>query len=276
MSKTLKIVFFGNEKLATGISNVEPVIQSSIVNAGYEIEQVVTGPLSELREHESKIAVLVAYGHIIPESILGQFPLGIINIHPSLLPLYRGPTPIEQAILDGANKTGVSIMRLTSGMDEGPIYKQKTVHLNASETKDELTISLQKLGSDLLVEALPQIINGVLRPRSQPHPDRATYTKKLKKADGDIDWTKPAQKIEREIRAYAGWPRSKTQLGQIDCIVTSAEVVEISGVPGNYTIEKDKLVIHTGMDSLKIMKLQPIGKKEMSVEEFLRGYTNRI
>src|SRR3989338_420589 len=140
------IVFFGNEKLATGISPVKPVIFDAVLDAGFEIEQHVTGKLTELRPHKSVIAVLAAYGHIIPKSVLDQFTLGIINVHPSLLPLYRGPTPIEQAILDGASKTGVSIMHLTAGMDEGPIYKQKTVRLSGDESKAELTERLQHLG----------------------------------------------------------------------------------------------------------------------------------
>lgn len=276
MSKTSKIVFFGNEKLATGISNVEPIVQSSIIKAGFEIEQVVTGPLSELKEHEAEIAVLVAYGHIIPNSILDQFPLGIINIHPSLLPLYRGSTPIEQAILDGAKKTGLSIMRLTSAMDEGPIYKQKTVHLKGNETKDGLTKSLQKLGSEMLIESLPEIINGTLKPRSQPHPDRATYTKKLSKSDGNIDWTRSAETIEREIRAYAGWPRSRINIGEVDCIITEVSVVNQQGPSGKYFVANKELVFNCGDKSISIHRLQPVGKKEMLVEEFLRGYINKI
>lgn len=268
-----KLVFFGNEKLATGIPQPKRYILEAVENAGFEIEQVVTGRLNELGEHEAQLAVLAAYGRIIPQRVLDEFPLGIINVHPSLLPAYRGPTPIEQAILDGTPKTGVSIMKLTAGMDEGPIYKQKTVHLSGNESKTELTEVLQQLGAQLLVEVLPEIITGSLEPRQQPHPDRATYSRLLTKDDGIIDWQKPAIQLEREVRAFAGWPKSRTTLGGINLAITKASVVEMGkAAPGQLMVEKKRLLVGTGKDWLEIMSLRPDGKKEMSTESFLAGY----
>lgn len=269
MSKT--IVFFGNEKLATGISDAKPVIRQAVEAAGFEIEQVVTGKLAELRPHKSKVAVLAAYGRIIPQSVLDQFPLGIINVHPSLLPQYRGPTPIEQAILDGVPKTGVSIMRLTARMDEGPLYKQKTVHLKGNESKAELTTLLQQLGSELLIEVLPDIANGSLKPHQQPHPDRATYCRLLTKEDGIIDWSKSAEQLEREIRAFAGWPKSRTILGDKEIIITKAEVVDESGTPGEIRASNKEIIVYCAEKALKILKLKPAGKGEMTTEAFLAG-----
>jgi methionyl-tRNA formyltransferase len=272
-----KIVFFGNEKLATGLPTAEPIIRNAVLQAGFEIEQVVTGKLSDLRPHESQLAVLAAYGRIIPQSVLDQFPLGIINVHPSLLPLYRGSTPVEQAILDGATKTGVSIMQLTAGMDEGPIYKQKTVHLTGQESKAKLTSQLQQLGSELLTEVLPNIANGSLQPRSQPHPDRATYSRLLSKEDGVIDWNKSAEQLEREIRAFAGWPKSRTQLGGISLAITKAAVTEMPGAtPCKLMVEKKRLLIGTGNHWLEILAVQPDGKKDMKIEAFLAGYRNNL
>lgn len=273
-----KIVFFGNEKLATGIPEARPIIREAVAAAGFEIEKIVTGSLKELGAHESKLAVLAAYGHIIPQSILDEFPLGIINIHPSLLPQYRGSTPIEQAILDGLTKTGVSIMRLEAGMDTGPIYKQKTIHLTGTESKMDLTEQLQKLGAELLVEVLPAIAEGSLKPRQQPHPDRATYTRLLAKNDGIIDWQKPAEQLEREIRAYLGWPKSQTTLGGIPVIITAAKPVAIDGriTPGTLRIEKSQLFVDTGKDQLEVLSLQPLGKKEMPISAFLAGYRSRL
>ncbi len=277
-SKTIKtsgakpIVFFGNEKLATGLPVPRPIIREALVSAGFKIEQHVTGTISELKPHKAKVAVLAAYGHIIPQFVLDQFPRGIINVHPSLLPAYRGPTPIEQAILDGATKTGVSIMRLTAGMDEGPIYKQKTIHLTGKETKIELAEQLHRLGSKLLVEILPAIADSVIKPRQQPHPDRATYSHLLTKADGIIDWRKSALQIEREIRAYAGWPGSHTKLANKDVIITSASVVAQQGKPGQILVEPKKLLIFCGHDALQINCLKPAGKPVMSVQAFLAGY----
>lgn len=270
------VVFFGNEKLATGVSNTRPVIQDAVKKAGFEIEKVVTGPLAELGEHTSQLAVLAAYGKIIPQSVLDQFPLGIINVHPSLLPQYRGPTPIEQAILDGASKTGVSIMKLTASMDEGPIFKQKSIKLNGSESKQELAEQLQLLGAELLVEVLPRIADGTLRARSQPHPQRATYSRKLKKTDGHIDWTKSSEAIEREIRAFLEWPKSYTKLANKIVVITSAKVSTYKGNPGSVVINNKEIHICCDTDSLQILRLKPADKKEMTAEAFLAGHANLL
>lgn len=277
MANRVKVVFFGNEKLATGVDAPEPLIKNSARKAGFEIEQHITGPLSELKPHQAKIAVLAAYGHIIPQKVLDEFPLGIINVHPSLLPKYRGTSPIESAILNGDIKTGVSIMRLTAGMDEGPLYKQKTVHLNGQETKQELTNKLQQLGANLIQEVLPEIYSGQLKARQQPHPVRATYSKKINKSDGLIDWSKAAVQLEREIRAYANWPKSHVNIGGKEVIILSAHAVPTNGagaVDGELEIIKDigVLMVNSSNGSLCIEKLQPVGKKAMSAGEFIRGY----
>ncbi len=243
MNKTSPIIFFGNEKFATGLPAAEPIIQNSLRRAGYQIEEIVT--TRTIPKHETTVAVLAAYGKILPQEVLDQFPLGIINVHPSLLPQYRGPTPIEQAILGGVAKTGVSIMKLTQKMDAGPIYKQKTLHLSGGESKAELAASLQRLGAELLLEVLPEIINGSLSPRQQPHPDRTTYSKLLKKSDGEIDWNKSAVRIEREIRAYLGWPGSRAKIAGKDVIITDVTVVDQTGRAGEWiTSAKNVLEPH--------------------------------
>lgn len=269
-------IFFGNEKLATGITDPERLILEAAIDAGFELEQLVTGKLSELKPHQSKIAVLAAYGRIIPQKILDEFPLGIINVHPSLLPQYRGPTPIEQAILDGAAKTGVSIMQLTAGMDEGPIYKQKTLHAAADESKQSLALRLQQTGAELIREILPDIFSGKLKPRSQPHPDRATYSRKITKEDGILDFSKPAEVLEREIRAFAGWPKSRTMLADVDVVITSATVADYSGKPGKAVVMDKQLAIYCSQGALVINRLKPAGKSGMSSEAFLAGYGSKL
>jgi len=279
MKKSQKIVFFGNEKLATGINGVEPVILNSLRRAGYVIEQVVVGPINELQPHESRLAVLAAYGHIIPQSVLDQFPLGIINIHPSLLPKYRGSTPIEQAILDGETKTGVSIMQLSFKMDEGPLYAQRTVQLSGKETKGELTAKLHELGAEMLIEVLPAIFSGDLQPRQQPHPDRATYTRRLTKQDGSIEWNKSAEEIVREIRAYSGWPKSSCTLFGIDMSILEAGVSDGWGSSvGTVSVDlgTKKIRVQCNQSSLEIITLQPAGKKPMDVVAFLNGYKSTV
>lgn len=277
MTASNQIVFFGNEKLATGISTPEPLIKMALQRAGFVIEQEITGPLDSLGPHQSKLAVLTAYGGIIPPSVLEQFPDGIINVHPSLLPLYRGSSPIEQAILDGISKTGVTIMRLGEELDEGPIYKQKSLLLSGNETKSELALTLQKMGAEQLVSVLPDIARGRLLPRAQPHPDRATYTPRISKSAGKLDWSKPAHRLEREIRAFAGWPGSTARLGEVEVIITKSHVLPENGPVGKLRIESSfGFCIYCAKEALCIDKLKPVGKNEMSVSEFLAGYRNKL
>jgi methionyl-tRNA formyltransferase len=276
-NKSKTLVFFGNEKLATGIPQPKRRILEAVQKAGFNVEQLVTKDLSQLNPHKSQLAVLAAYGQIIPQKILDEFPLGIINVHPSLLPAYRGPTPIEQAILDGATKTGVSIMQLTAKMDEGPIYKQKTIHLTGQESKIELTNKLQCIGAELIVEALTKIFDVNLKPRQQPHPIRATYSKKIFKKDGAINWKNTAIQIERKIRAYLGWPGSYTVLNNINVTLLSAKVTDDQLMPGKIKITtKKELLVGTKKGSLSLLQLQPSGKNKMSAADFINGYINKL
>lgn len=275
MTPSTKLVFFGNEKLATGLPDAEPVIRHSLQAAGYEIEAVVTS--KEVPPHQSKLAVLAAYGKILPQGVLDQFPLGIINVHPSLLPIHRGPTPIEQAILDGLPTTGVTIMRLAAKMDAGPVYAQQSIKLAGQESKLELAGQLQKIGADLLREVLPQIVDGSAKPKEQDASILPTYSKMIKKADGQIDWAKPATQIEREIRAYLGWPGSWTKLAELDVAITSAHAVPTNhpdSKPGDVEGLTDVgvIMVECGQGNLCIQKLKPAGKREMTAKEFLAGH----
>ena len=249
MSQT--ILFFGNERLATGVTTEAPVLRA--LSAKYKIAGVVVAQnelgrsradrepeiidvarhsnipvlapkkLAEARDElaafQAQIGVLVAYGKIVPQEIIDLFPKGIINIHPSLLPKHRGPTPVESVILNGEAETGVSLMQLTSQMDAGPVYAQQTLTLTGNEEKQLLADKLALAGKDMLMEALPGILNGELLPKPQAEAS-ATYDSLIDKSSGSLDFTKPAEQLEREVRAYAGWPRSSTKIGDTDVIVT--------------------------------------------------------
>lgn len=297
------IVFFGNERLATGVTTGAPTLQK-LLGSGYDVVAVIanyeTGQsraarqleiadiaaahnitlltpdnpsdiIDQLRSYEARIGILVAYGRIIPASILELFPQGIINIHPSLLPLNRGSTPIEQAILSGTQETGVSLMGLVEEMDAGPVYAQQKISLNGSETKQELADQLLQTGGDLLIEHIPSVLNENARPVTQDH-SKATYSTLIDKSDGLIDWHKPALQIEREVRAFAGWPRSRVNLGGYDLIITAAQLTDELGKPGSYRTSKDSLIVFCGEQALEILRLQPAGKKEMPIQAFLSGY----
>jgi methionyl-tRNA formyltransferase len=304
-----KIVFFGNERLATAVNTTTPVVKT-LVNSENEVCALVVNndkamsrtqreseievfasennipilqpkKLSEIAEqlgsYSADIGVLVAYGKIIPQSIIDIFPHGIINIHPSLLPLHRGSTPIESVILDGELETGVSIMSLVAAMDAGPIYKQAGTSLSGKESKQDLADSLLESGAILLAEILPEIMSGGLEAVEQNH-NKATYDGQIVKADGIIDWTKSATQIEREVRAYLNWPKSRTAFGGIDCVITKASVLDekVSGEPGSLFIHDKKLAVVCSELALVIDNIKPSGKNEMNSQSFLAGYSSRI
>jgi methionyl-tRNA formyltransferase len=297
MKPSSKIVFFGNERLSSGFSpHGAPTLQALIDN-GYSVLTVVashqeatsrkarkleiqevadkydipmllpekpTAVRDQLVAMQPDIGVLVAYGRIVPQSIIDIFPRGIINIHPSLLPQYRGSTPIEQAILDGAAKTGVSLMQLVKAMDAGPIFAQAEVTLNGTETKAELTERLLTLGGQMLIEKLPAIIDGSLQPTSQDE-TKATYSRQLSKADGVVDLSKPADQLEREVRAYLTWPKSRFTLFSQDVIITKCRVA--------HDENDGSLVVPAGNKTfLEVQELVAPSGRTMNGADFLRGY----
>lgn len=305
MSKT--IVFFGNERLATGVTTTAPTLKA-LIAAGYNVAAVVSSnnrgqsrnprnleisqvaeehniPVllpnklvdisTQLKGYKPDVGVLVAFGKIVPGYIIDIFPTGIVNIHPSLLPFHRGPAPIESTILRGESRSGVSLMQLTQDMDAGPLYVQKVVKLKGNEQKQALCDLLINLGSGMLIEHLPVIVDGRLTAKPQ-NSSQASYDKLISKNDGLIDWTKPAYMIEREIRAYLDWPKSFTKLEGKDVIVTEASTIAVKGVPGEVKIINKQLVVYCGENALIIHKLKPAGKNEMSGEAFLAGHFKKF
>jgi methionyl-tRNA formyltransferase len=305
MSK--RILFFGNERLATGVVTTTPVLKS-LLAAGYEVAAVIiaqdeTGRsrqhrelevaevarnhnipllpfrklpdhLAELADYQASAAVLVAYGKLVPAAVIDLFPRGIINVHPSLLPRHRGPTPLESVILEGDETTGVSLMELGVKMDTGRIFAQQTVPLSGHETKQALADQLSAIGSDMVMQYLPAILEGSLEPMAQDEA-AATYDQLIKKQDGVIgplDWARPAVELERRVRAYAGWPRVRTTVGTTEVTLTAAHVETGQGTPGTLWLNGHQIGMHTSDGILSFNTLIPAGKKEMSAQAFLAGY----
>ena len=231
----------------------------------------------DIVQFDSPIGVLVSFGKIIPQSIIDLFNPGIINLHPSLLPKYRGPSPIEAAILNGDEATGISIMQLSAAMDAGPVYLQESHPLSKTETSPELYDTLGRRGSDILTHALPRIFDGTLLPHPQQD-ELASYCSLISKQDGMIDWSKPALQLEREIRAYLDWPGSRATLGDIELIITCAQVTAGSfGTPGEMKAPSDDtLLVQTGEQTLRLLAVKPVGKKEMPIQAFLAGYSHKL
>jgi methionyl-tRNA formyltransferase len=167
-------------------------------------------------------------------------------------------------------------MLLDEGMDTGKILVTKTIAINPDETTPSLTDRLINLSDSLLQEYIPQYINGTVTPRQQSHPDRATYSRKLTKEDGTIDWTKPADVIEREVRAFIEWPKSRTTLAGKEVIVTTAHVLQEAGPAGKTEVRGKEVVIYCGKDALVIDRLKPAGKNEMTSEAFLAGHKHLL
>ncbi len=224
-----------------------------------------------LEKYGCDIAVLSAYGKIVTFEILKLYDKGIINIHPSLLPLHRGASPIERTILDGDKVAGVSLMKLVQKMDAGPVYAQSKLSLTGNETAPELYESLGRLGSRLLIEKLPSIVDGSLASIEQDD-ELATYAPMIKKIDGVIDWNNDAEIIERQIRAYLRWPSNKTTLADKQITITRARLFEESGKPGSIFLSGDEIGVYCKDTSIVIEKLKPDGKREMTASEFLAGH----
>jgi methionyl-tRNA formyltransferase len=219
----------------------------------------------------SRLGIVIDYGIIIDESVIDSFSKGIINSHFSLLPKWRGADPISFAILSGEPTTGVSIMRIVKALDEGPLFSQEELNLLDDEAAPELTARLVELSHRMLVKIVPEYLQGSIEPKPQDSVG-ISYSRKLTKADGLIDWNMPAKDLDRQVRAFIEWPRSYTSLGGNEVIVTKTKPVEGSGEPGRLLIDKHSLGVFTGDGVLQIMRLVPSGKREMDIISFMAGY----
>lgn len=290
MSKTT--VFFGTEEFSL-------IVLKALIKANYNIAAVVTKPDSkkgrgqhitppsvkvlalqnnipvlqpakvsdindEIRDLGTVAGVLVSYGKIIPQSTINLFTPGIINVHPSLLPKYRGPSPIESAIKNGDTITGVSIMQLEAGMDSGPIYANITHPLRGDETSPELYHTLANIGTDLLLKSLPSILDNSLLPKKQSEKN-ATYCSLLSKKDSLLDLQNLTSKqAERQIRAYLEFPKSKLEFQNHTITITKAHISKDQKTPLSFLCQDGAYLI---IDEL----IAPSGR-HMDAAAFLRGY----
>lgn len=238
---------------------------------------------------EADLYVVAAYGKIIPKEIIDLPKYGSLNVHPSLLPRWRGPSPIQYTILQSDIETGVTIMKMDELMDHGPIVAQQRLGITNDKlqmtkiTYQELHDQLAKFGADLLLETLPKWLRGEITPIPQDDA-QATYSKILKKDDGRIDWEKSAEEIERMVRAFNPWPGTWTLWPTGESIyrirIEEADFIDSEpprGSPGYvWKNEKRPLLVKTDHGSLVVLKLTPGGKKTLEVKSFLHGYPNII
>ncbi len=242
-----------------------PVSQPHILNDGtFE---------AWLKEQAPDVCVLVAYGRILKQPVLDVPRHGFLNMHPSLLPRFRGTSPIQTAILRGDAVTGVTIMRLDAGMDTGDILLQEPSPIKPDDTTASLSDRLAVLGARLLVEGLDLIASGLAHFVPQDHA-QATVTHLYEKKDGQIRWERPASEIHNLVRAAVPWPVAHCMFQGAVCRIHRTEVIELptDRPPGTVTdVEKDRVLVATGQGQLAILEIQMPGKRAMTAAEFLRG-----
>ena len=302
-----KIIFMGTPEFAV------PSLKKLIENKNFEILAVITAPDKpvgrkqtltpppikvlaqknkflilqpekiktielEIKNLKPDLIIICAYGKIIPQSILDIPKYGCLNVHPSLLPKHRGPSPIQWAILEGERETGVSIMLVDEKMDHGPILAQQKIESDAL-THQELAPKLAELGAELLIKTIPQWINKEIKIEPQDE-SLATYSKIIKKEDGKINWQKSAEALERQIRAFNPWPGTFTfwqnkKLKIIQADLGNQKTMDLTA--GKIFLDENKKVsVACGGGYLILEKIQLEGKKEMDINEFLKGHPEII
>ena len=279
----MKIVFMGTPDFAAGALK-------SLIEAGHEITAVVTQPdkakgrsqkllpppveeVEKLKQYPADIYVVAAFGQILSQEILDIPEFGCLNIHASLLPKYRGASPIQHVIIDGEEKTGITIMQMDAGLETGDMLYQKEIVISPKDTYASLHDKLMVLGGEAIVEALPLLEQGKLVPRKQEDA-LSCYAHLIDKTMGELDFTKSAEILDRLIRGLNPWPSAYTTYHGKQLKVWEAEPVKSpkAGKPGEIlAVEKDAVLVAAGSGALRITSLQLSGKKRMSAHDFLLG-----
>jgi methionyl-tRNA formyltransferase len=239
-----------------------------------------TGEIKRLAGLKPELIVVAAYGQILPKEALEIPPLGCLNLHPSLLPRYRGPSPVSAAILAGDSESGATIILMDEGMDTGPIIAQRRHPIDPDDTTATLTDKLSHLSANLLLEILPAWQGGEITP--QPQDDgSSSYSRLLQKTEGELDWSLPSVDLWHQIRAFLPWPGSYTRLEG-----KTLKVLEAIPLPENTATQPGRIVeleleeapigVETGGGVLGIKRLQIEGKRALPASEFVRGQRNLI
>lgn len=268
----------GRKKILTS-----PSVKRLITDSKWPIEIFQPATKSELLAISHKLlaiepdlAIIAAYGKIIPKEILEIPKHGFINVHGSPLPQYRGASPIQAAILNGDKETGVTIMEVDEEMDHGAIIVDGKMIINDDDTYESLSRKLAIFGAELLIKTIPDYISGKMKATEQDH-SKATYTKIIKKEDGKIDWSKSAEEIERMVRAYYPWPTTWIIWnGKVLKILQTNTSNKDNKKIGEVFLKDNELVIKCGKNTLIIKKLQLEGGKVLTSKEFLNGHKNFI
>ncbi len=297
----LSVIFFGTHQFATSI------LQALLEDKSLDVGQVVTQPDKPVgRKQELKASpvkefallrhvpvlepeslkqfntgsepydlfVVAQYGKLIPASVLEIPKYGTINVHTSLLPKYRGASPIQSAILHGETSTGVTIMLMDEGLDTGPILAQEVIVIGEQDTTPDVEATLSVVSSRLLLKIIPEYVSGAVKPRKQIDAD-ATFCKKITKEDGQIDWSTTTSAIYNTYRAYHPWPGVWTKInGKRLKLIRLLPHTDMNLAYGTITYNNDKIYVGTRDGSVELIELQLEGKNKMTAAEFIHGYAS--
>jgi methionyl-tRNA formyltransferase len=233
--------------------------------------------LAALRSFQADLGVVAAYGKILPEDLLAVPPLGMINVHASILPKYRGAAPVHRAVINGERETGVTIMRVVRALDAGPMFGSVAIPIGPDDTSDAVERRLSELGARLLIDVLDQIATG--RAREEPQDEsQATYAPKITKEEGLIDWTLPAIDIHNRVRGLYPWPHAYTSVAGERTLILRTRVLEgtndpVTQPPGTVVeVTRDAIHVTAGRGSLAVEQVKPEGRRAMTAREFLAGH----
>ncbi|MFM1767867.1 MAG: hypothetical protein RJA22_396 [Verrucomicrobiota bacterium] len=235
------------------------------------------GFLEELRALAPDLIVVAAYGQLLPQALLDLPPHGCLNVHTSLLPSYRGAAPIQWAILDGLEETGVTIMKMDAGLDTGPILAQATTPISTADNAQTLHDRLALLGAQLLVQTLPDWVAGRITPRPQPA-SGVSHARKITKEDGLLEWRQPARTLWNRVRGLTPWPGAHTFLPTqpkptLLKIAAASVEPDLSGTPGEILrADRDGFVVACGQQALRLLEVQREGGRRLPARDFLAGH----
>ena len=276
-----------DREIGRGRKQETPPIKKIANDIGIEVYQPNTMKdievVRQIKKLKPDLIVIAAYGQILPKEILDVPRRGCLNIHPSLLPKHRGPSPVIKTLLEGDKETGVSIMLLDEGMDTGPILAQEIYTIQESDTVETLTNKLFDTGAQLLTRIIPRYLGGAIVPRKQDDA-LATYSRKIRKEDGEIDWTNTAEEIGRQIRALSPWPGVHTYWkGQALKVIEAKAEPSIEDTQGSigqvitgYGQDKGAIGVVTAQGVLQIITVQQQGRNKNSAAAFLRGHSGFV
>lgn len=264
-------------------------IKKTAVSADIEVYQPESAKSEEfvdqLSSWETDVAVVAAYGQILPERVLNVPEHGCINVHASLLPRHRGASPINKAIIEGDEETGVTIMQMDEGMDTGPMLRQRSTPIEPKATANDLHDELAEMGADLLIETLDALEAGDVEPTPQDE-SAATYAPLMSKQDGEVDWSESARRVSDLIRGVNPWPGAFSYLDRTDdrikfhlaevCDADSLNLDVDGADPGTVIRADGELLIACGEDAVRVLEVQAPGRQAMAAQDFLNGYDMEV